>query len=104
MTDRRLLTNSEFDVLSSLLATFRTGIADMTVEQRRAAVRTVVRKVVWDGERAHMVLFGAGDGDIEYPDFPSPTEEDEKAPAAQAETGAAGSSAPEKARWGADSK
>lgn len=104
MTDRRLLTDSEFDVLSSLLASFRTGIADMTVEQRRAAVRTVVRKVVWDGERAHMVLFGAGDGDIEYPDFPSPTEEDEKSPAAQAEIDAAGSDLPEKARWGADSE
>ena len=43
----------------------------MSVEERRAAIRTVVRKVIWDGVNAHVVLFGAEEGEIEYPDMVS---------------------------------
>ena len=39
----------------------------MTGEQKRSAIRTLVRKVVWDGVNAHIILFGAQDDDIEYP-------------------------------------
>jgi len=59
----------EFDVLRDLLTMIKNGIDDMTYEQRRAAIRTVVRRVIWDGENAHIVLFGDPDGDIEYPDI-----------------------------------
>ena len=43
----------------------------MTVEEKRAAIRTLVRKVVWDGTNAHVVLFGVPDEEIEYPDLPT---------------------------------
>ena len=53
----------------------------MTVEEKRAAIRTVVRKVIWDGENAHVVLFGADEKEIEYPDlsgaFAEPSEDTE---------------------------
>ena len=78
------LSDIEFDVMRQLLATIRNGFDDMTYEQKRAAIRTVVRRIIWDGENAHIVLFGAQDEEIEYPDISSPmqnsvaeTEEDE---------------------------
>lgn len=39
------------------------------VEQKRAAIRTIVRKVVWDGVNAHAILFGVRDDEIEYPEI-----------------------------------
>ena len=52
-----------------MLSMFRTSIDDMSIEEKRAAIRTVVRKVIWDGVNAHVVLFGADESDIEFPDM-----------------------------------
>jgi len=49
------------------------GIDEMTVEQKRAAIRTIVRKVVWDGVNAHVILFGVRDDEIEYPEIAAVT-------------------------------
>ena len=61
------LSDGEFDLLRQMLSVFRTGIDHMSVEEKRAAVRTVVRKVIWDGVNAHVVLFGASEDEIEFP-------------------------------------
>ena len=53
------LSDSEFDLLRQMLSMLRTSMDGMTVEEKRTAVRTVVRKVIWDGANAHAVLFGA---------------------------------------------
>lgn len=50
---------------------FKSGIDTMTLEEKRAAIRTLVRKVVWDGTNAHVVLFGVPDEEIEYPELPT---------------------------------
>ena len=63
------LTDAEFDLLRQMLSMFRTSIDDMSVEGKRAAIRTVVRKVIWDGVNAHVVLFGADENEIEFPDM-----------------------------------
>ena len=63
------LSDSEFDLLRQMLAVFRSGIDGMSVEEKRAAIRTVVRKVIWDGVNAHVVLFGANEDEIEFPDI-----------------------------------
>ena len=63
------LTDAEFDLLRQMLSMFRTSIDDMSVEEKRAAIRTVVRKVIWDGVNAHVVLFGADEDEIEFPDM-----------------------------------
>ena len=39
----------------------------MNIEEKRAALRTFVKKVVWDGKNAHVYLFGADSDNIEYP-------------------------------------
>ena len=41
----------------------------MTVEQKRADIHNIVRKVVWDGVNAHVILFGVKDDEIEYPEI-----------------------------------
>lgn len=41
----------------------------MSVEEKRAAIRTVARKVIWDGGNAHVVLFGADEAGIEFSDM-----------------------------------
>lgn len=51
-----------FDLIRQMLATFRAALDNMNVEQKRAALRALVRKVVWDGETAHLYLFGSDDG------------------------------------------
>ena len=63
------LSDAEFDLLRQMLSHFRTSIDGMSIEEKRAAIRTVVRKVIWDGVNAHVVLFGAEEGEIEFPDM-----------------------------------
>ena len=69
LTSQHALSDIEFDVMRQLLDMFKNGIDEMSIQQKRAAIRTLVRKVVWDGKKAHIVLFGVQDGDIEYPDI-----------------------------------
>ena len=67
LTSRQTLNGIEFDILRQLLNVFKNGIDEMSLEQKRAAVRTLVKKVVWDGRNAHVFLFGIADEEIEYP-------------------------------------
>ena len=69
LTSQHTMSDSEFDVLRQLLSVFQENIDDMPLEQKRAAIRTVVRKVIWDGVNAHIVLFGADEEEIEMPDI-----------------------------------
>ncbi|MBE6950561.1 MAG: recombinase family protein [Ruminococcaceae bacterium] len=63
LTSEQTMTDSEFDALCRMLTTFCTSVDGMTVEEKRAAIRTVVRKVIWDGENAHVMLFGGPEQD-----------------------------------------
>ena len=69
LTEANALSDMEFDLLWQMLSMFRTSIDEMSIEEKRAAIRTVVRKVIWDGVNAHVVLFGADEGEIEFPDM-----------------------------------
>jgi len=100
LTDEGVLAGMEFDLMRQLLTVFHDNIDDMTVTQKRAAIRTVVRKVVWDGKVAHVVLFGSPEDEIDWTTFPVDPEEDENDP----EGGGDGSDSPSGVRSGEDSK
>ncbi len=79
LTAQNELGAEEFDILVQMLASFHTTIDLLSIEEKRAAIRTVVQKVIWDGEAAHVVLFGA-EGDVDYTTIPdlTPSCEDSK--------------------------
>ncbi len=62
-----IITNNEFELLKDMLSNFAQTYDDMTIEQKRAAIRVVVKKVVWDGKNAHIYLFGHSDDDFDPP-------------------------------------
>lgn len=66
LTGERTMNSEEFELLRQLLMVFRNSIDGMSVEQKRAAVRTLVRKVVWDGAQVHILLFGADEGELDF--------------------------------------
>lgn len=99
LTDEGVLAGMEFDLMRQLLTVFHDNIDDMTVTQKRAAIRTVVRKVVWDGKVAHVVLFGSPEDEIDWTTFPVDPEEDDNDP----EGGGDGSDSPSGVRSGEDS-
>ena len=63
------LTDIEFDIIRQMLSNMGESIDNYTVEQKRAAIRTFIRKIVWDGENAHLYLFH-NEGDYEFPTPP----------------------------------
>ena len=69
LTAEHAFSDIEFDVLRQMLSVFKSTIDDMSYEQKRAAIQSIVRRVIWDGENAHVILFGSQDGDIELPDI-----------------------------------
>ena len=62
MTAVNRLDDIQLDFQRQMLMMFCTNVDKMSVEERRSMVRTVVRKVIWDGENAHVVLIGADEG------------------------------------------
>ncbi|MDU2065681.1 MAG: zinc ribbon domain-containing protein, partial [Sporomusaceae bacterium] len=65
LTANHALSNIEFDLIRQMLGTFKDTMDDMSVEQKRAALRTFVKKVVWDGENVHVYLFGSDENTLE---------------------------------------
>jgi DNA repair exonuclease SbcCD ATPase subunit len=61
LTETHELSDIEFDVFRQMLCSFKTMIDSMSVEQKRAAIRTCVKKIVWDGEDVQIYLFGSDD-------------------------------------------
>lgn len=55
------LSGFEFDLFRQLLSSFKDTIDEMSVEQKRSAIRTCVKRIVWDGKDAHLCLFGSDD-------------------------------------------
>lgn len=69
LTSRQQLSDIEFDVLRQLLSVFQSSIDEMSMEQKRSAIRTIVRKVVWDGINAHIILFGVQEDEVDFPNI-----------------------------------
>jgi len=59
LTEENVLSDNEFDVLRYILSSFASSFDTMNIEQKRGAIRTFVKRIVWDGENIHMYLFGS---------------------------------------------
>lgn len=68
LASENAMQEQEVERLCRQLRVFRYHVDKMTLEEKRAAVRAVVRRVVWDGVNVHVVLFGA-EGEIEFPEL-----------------------------------
>jgi site-specific DNA recombinase len=53
------LTVLEFELQKETLSNFEKTVDFMDIEQKRAAIRILVKRVVWDGETVHLYLFGS---------------------------------------------
>lgn len=71
LQEQNLQTQS-FEVLRDMLRSFASTVDDMTVEQKRLALRVIVKDIVWDGEKVHIYLFGDEDSGGDDINFPSP--------------------------------
>ena len=69
LTASHTLADIEYDLLAQLLASFKDSVDGMTIEQKRAAIRTFVKEIVWDGTQAHIILFGS-EYAFEVPELP----------------------------------
>ena len=66
------LSDKEFDTLKEQLRSFANTFEFMGIEEKRAAMRVFIRKIVWNGKEVHLYLFGSKEYDtqkIELPDF-----------------------------------
>ncbi|MDO5135339.1 MAG: recombinase family protein [Eubacteriales bacterium] len=59
MSSRHRLSPAELHRMQQQLAVFHHSLEEMTIQQMRAAIPTIVRQVIWDGDSAQVVLFGA---------------------------------------------
>jgi site-specific DNA recombinase len=53
------LSSLEFELLKQTLSSFKNTVDTMDVEQKRMAIRALVKKAVWDGKSIHLYYFGA---------------------------------------------
>lgn len=76
LTAGRSLSGPDFDALRKALTSFKGVLDNMSIEQKRAALRSLIRKTVWDGVSAHIYLYGSDDsGGTELPDELRPDKE-----------------------------
>lgn len=66
LTARHELSDIEFDLFQAVLASISEKIDGLGVEQKRTLLRTIIKKVIWDGDLMHVYMFGC-DGDYELP-------------------------------------
>lgn len=59
LTKNHALADIEFHLLAQMLSSFKDTVDSMTVEQKRAAIRTFLKQVIWDGSKVHLVVFGS---------------------------------------------
>ena len=72
--EQQNLQTQSFEVLRDILRSFAGTVDDMTVEQKRLALRVIVKDIVWDGEKIHIYLSGDEEIDGEDIGLPPPDE------------------------------
>jgi Site-specific recombinases, DNA invertase Pin homologs len=66
LTKDHAISDIEFDVMKEMLKNFSTTFDSMSVEEKRIALKTFIKRVVWDGENIHIFLFGDNDRGVSF--------------------------------------
>lgn len=53
------LSESDFEMLKDILSSFTKTFDIMTLDEKRNTIRTLIRRIVWDGENVHIYFFGS---------------------------------------------
>lgn len=59
LTEQQGLSQSELSAFCRKYSSLSNTVDDMTVEEKRSLLRSCVKKIIWDGEHAHVYQFGA---------------------------------------------
>lgn len=55
----------DFNLLRQMLQSFGNTVDNMSVEQRRSALRVFVQRIEWDGQDMHVYLFGSREAEVD---------------------------------------
>ena len=70
---------SDFDVISSMVSSFAKTVDMMTIEEKRNTIRMLIKRVVWDGEKVHIYFMGS-DSDNDNIPIITATQDEEMLP------------------------
>ena len=68
---RGQMLHQKFTVHQEMIESFASAVDSATLEEKRRLLRTIVKKVVWDGKNAYVYLF-AEDGEADLPPVEQP--------------------------------
>ena len=66
LTEQSRMLHQEFAFHQEMIESFASAVNSATLEEKRRLLRTIVKKVVWDGKNAYVYLF-AEDGELNLP-------------------------------------
>lgn len=71
LTEQSRMLHQEFAFHQEMIESFAHAVDTATLEEKRRLLRSIVKKVVWDGENAYVYLF-AEDGEADLPPIDTP--------------------------------
>ena len=71
LTEQSRMLHQEFAFHQEMIESFANAVDSATLEEKRRLLRTIVKKVVWDGKNAYVYLF-AEDGEADLPPIDQP--------------------------------
>ena len=71
LCQRGQMLHQEFAFHQEMIESFASAVDSATLEEKRRLLRTIVKKVVWDGKNAYVYLF-AEDGEADLPPVEQP--------------------------------
>lgn len=60
--------DENFEILADMMSKTAGTIDSMTVEEKRTALRNIIHKVIWDGDKIHIYFFGCEEDEISLSD------------------------------------
>ena len=71
LTEQSRMLHQEFAFHQEMIESFASTVDSATLEEKRRLLRTIVKKVVWDGKNAYVYLF-VEDGEADLPPIDQP--------------------------------